>query len=203
MNLSMRKTSGLDQLIYLFSKLPGLGNRSARRIVLHLLQDKDLRMRALIQGLEDAFAQLTNCQLCGNIDYTKICGICSNESRNDSIIAVVETVAELWAIERSEIFRGRYHVLGATISASNNRNPNGLRLPELLERCNKNKTSELIIATNSTLEGQTTAYFITEYFRDSSIHISRLASGIPIGGELDYLDEGTLSAALESRRKFN
>jgi len=203
MNLSMRKTSGLDQLIYLFSKLPGLGNRSARRIVLHLLQDKDLRMRALIQGLEDAFAQLTNCQLCGNIDYTKICGICSNESRNDSIIAVVETVAELWAIERSEIFRGRYHVLGATISASNNRNPNDLRLPELLERCNKNKTSELIIATNSTLEGQTTAYFITEYFRDSSIHISRLASGIPIGGELDYLDEGTLSAALESRRKFN
>ena len=92
---------------------------------------------------------------------------------------------------------------GATISASNNRNPNDLRLPELLERCNKNKTSELIIATNSTLEGQTTAYFITEYFRDSSIHISRLASGIPIGGELDYLDEGTLSAALESRRKFN
>jgi len=203
MNLSMRKTSGLDQLIYLFSKLPGLGNRSARRIVLHLLQDKDLRMRALIQGLEDASSQLTNCQLCGNIDYTKICSICSNESRNDSIIAVVETVAELWAIERSEIFRGRYHVLGATISASNNRNPNGLRLPELLERCNKNKTSELIIATNSTLEGQTTAYFITEYFRDSSIHISRLASGIPIGGELDYLDEGTLSAALESRRKFN
>ena len=203
MNLSMRKTSGLDQLIYLFSKLPGLGNRSARRIVLHLLQDKDLRMRALIQGLEDASAQLTNCQLCGNIDYTKICGICSNESRNDSIIAVVETVAELWAIERSEIFRGRYHVLGATISASNNRNPNDLRLPELLERCNKNKTSELIIATNSTLEGQTTAYFITEYFRDRSINISRLASGIPIGGELDYLDEGTLSAALESRRKFN
>ena len=203
MNLSMRKTSGLDQLIYLFSKLPGLGNRSARRIVLHLLQDKDLRMRALIQGLEDASAQLTNCQLCGNIDYTEICGICSNESRNDSIIAVVETVAELWAIERSEIFRGRYHVLGATNSASNNRNPNDLRLPELLERCNKNKTSELIIATNSTLEGQTTAYFITEYFRNSSIHISRLASGIPIGGELDYLDEGTLSAALESRRKFN
>ena len=203
MNLSMRKTSGLDQLIYLFSKLPGLGNRSARRIVLHLLQDKDLRMRALIQGLEDASAQLTNCQLCGNIDYTEICSICSNESRNDSIIAVVETVAELWAIERSEIFRGRYHVLGANISASNNRNPNDLRLPELLERCNKNKTSELIIATNSTLEGQTTAYFITEYFRDSSIHISRLASGIPIGGELDYLDEGTLSAALESRRKFN
>lgn len=199
----MHKQSGLDQLIYLFSKLPGLGNRSARRIVLHLLQDKDLRMRALIQGLEEASQQLTNCQLCGNIDYTKICSICSNESRSDSIIAVVETVAELWAIERSEIFRGRYHVLGATISISNNRNPNDLRLPELLERCDKSKTEELIIATNSTLEGQTTAYFITEYFRDRPINISRLASGIPIGGELDYLDEGTLSAALESRRKFN
>jgi recombination protein RecR len=199
----MRKQSGLDQLIYLFSKLPGLGNRSARRIVLHLLQDKDLRLPGLIQGLKDASDQLANCQLCGNIDYTKLCSICLDESRNDSIIAVVETVAELWAIERSEIFRGRYHVLGATISASNNRNPNDLRLPELLDRCDKNKTEELIIATNSTLEGQTTAYFITEYFSNRPINISRLASGIPIGGELDYLDEGTLSAALESRRKFN
>jgi recombination protein RecR len=199
----MHKQSGLDQLIYLFSKLPGLGNRSARRIVLHLLQDKDLRLRGLIQGLEDAAHQLTNCLVCGNIDYSKICSVCSNESRTDSVIAIVETVAELWAIERSEIFRGRYHVLGSSISAASTRNPGDLRLPQLLARCDTNKTEELIIATNSTLEGQTTAYFITEYFKDRSINISRLASGIPIGGELDYLDEGTLSAALESRRKFN
>jgi recombination protein RecR len=199
----MRKQSCLDQLIYLFSKLPGLGNRSARRIVLHLLQDKDLRLGALIRGLEEASHQLTNCQICGNIDYTTICSICSAESRNDTIIAVVETVAELWAIERSAIFCGKYHVLGASISASNNRNSTDLRLSELLDRCDKNKTEELIIATNSTLEGQTTAYFITEYFKDRTINISRLASGIPIGGELDYLDEGTLTAALESRRKFN
>lgn len=199
----MHKQSGLDQLIYLFSKLPGLGNRSARRVVLHLLQDKDMRLRGLIDGLQEASSKLATCKICNNIDYYEICSICSDETRTNDIIAIVETVAELWAIERSEIFGGRYHVLGCTLSASNNRNPTELKLPELLVRCETNKTEELIIATNSTLEGQTTAYFITEYFKASNINISRLASGIPIGGELDYLDEGTLSAALESRKKFN
>jgi len=193
----MRKTTGPDQLIYLFSKLPGLGARSARRIVLHLLQDKDLRLRGLIEGLEDAASKLNNCKSCGNIDYDDICSICANEMRKDNIIAIVETVAELWAIERSDIFFGKYHVLG-----SNSRNPSELRLPALYERCRKNHTKELIIATNSTLDGQTTAYFITEYFKDLPIQITRLASGIPIGGELDYLDEGTLSAAIESRKSF-
>ena len=199
----MRKTSGPDQLIYLFSKLPGLGARSARRIVLHLLQDKDLRLRGLIEGLEDAASKINSCQICSNIDYTETCSICLNESRNDSVIAIVETVAELWAIERSEVFNGRYHVLGASASRSSSNNPSDLRLLALLDRCTKNNTQELIIATNSTLEGQTMAYFITEFFKDSNILISRLASGIPIGGELDYLDEGTLSAALESRKKFS
>ena len=198
----MQKTTGPDQLIYLFSKLPGLGTRSARRIVLHLLQDKDLRLKGLIEGLEDAANKINNCQICGNVDYSVICSICANESRKNNIIAVVETVAELWAIERSDVFQGKYHVLGTTLSRTNNRNPFELRLPELRERCKQNNTEELIIATNATLEGQTTAYFITEYFKDYSIKISRLASGIPVGGELDYLDEGTLSAALESRHLF-
>jgi recombination protein RecR len=198
----MRKITGPEQLIYLFSKLPGLGNRSARRIVLHLLQDKELRLRGLIEGLEDAASKINNCQFCRNIDYNDICGICADESRNDKIIAVVETVSELWAIERSDVFRGKYHVLGSTISETNNRNPAELGLPALRERCLQNNTEELIIATNATLEGQTTAYFITEYFKGQPIKISRLASGIPVGGELDYLDEGTLSAALESRRLF-
>lgn len=198
----MQKTTGPDQLIYLFSKLPGLGTRSARRIVLHLLQDKDLRLKGLIEGLEEASNKINNCQLCGNVDYSNICGICMDESRQDNIVAVVETVAELWALERSDMFRGKYHVLGSTISKINNRNPAELRLPTLLERCIKNNTEELIIATNATIEGQTTAYFISEYFKDHPIKISRLASGIPIGGELDYLDEGTLSAALESRHLF-
>lgn len=198
----MQKLTGPDQLIYLFSKLPGLGARSARRIVLHLLQDKDLRLKGLIEGLEDASQKINNCQICGNIDYSEICSICMDESRKVDAIAVVETVAELWAIERSDVFQGKYHVLGRVISDSSSRNPVELRLPELLERCIKHETKELIIATNATLDGQTTAYFITEFFKEHPIVISRLASGIPIGGELDYLDEGTLSAALESRRQF-
>jgi recombination protein RecR len=199
----MRKNSGPEQLIYLFSKLPGLGTRSARRIVLHLLQDKELRLKGLIEGLEDAAARINICTSCGNVDYVAICGICTDDSRSDSIIAIVETVAELWALERSETFRGRYHVLGTTLSNSSAKNPLALKLPELLERCKNSKTEELIIATNATLDGQTTAYFITEFFKDFTIKISRLASGIPMGGELDYLDEGTLIAALESRKEFN
>ena len=125
-----------------------------------------------------------------------------DETRSDSLITIVETVAELWALERSETFRGRYHVLGNNLSNSSAKNPASLKLPELLERCTNNKTEEIIIATNSTLDGQTTAYFITEFFRNTPIKISRLASGIPIGGELDYLDEGTLTAAFESRKEF-
>lgn len=198
----MQKINGLDQLIYLFSKLPGLGTRSARRIVLHLLQDKDMRLNGLIEGLEDAASKISICKFCSNIDYNNICSICADETRKDPVIAVVETVAELWAIERSDIFHGKYHVLGTSRSVSNNRNAYELKLPNLRQRCIDDKIEELIIATNATLEGQTTAYFITEYFKDYPIKISRLASGIPIGGELDYLDEGTLSAALKSRHSF-
>lgn len=198
----IKETSGPDQLIYLFSKLPGLGARSARRIVLHLLQDKDLRLKGLIDGLQDAATKIHCCIICNNIDYSSQCRICMDQKRNDTIIAVVETVAELWAIERSGHFKGRYHVLGGSLSTSANRSPADLKLPNLLDRCNKQQTIELIIATNSTLDGQTTGYFITEYFKNHTIKTSRLASGIPIGGELDYLDEGTLWAAFESRKPF-
>lgn len=198
----IKETAGLDQLIYLFSKLPGLGARSARRIVLHLLQDKDLRLKGLIEGLQDAAVKINNCTICNNIDYDLICRICENPSRSTDIIAIVETVAELWAIERGGNFQGQYHVLGSTLATSKNHSPSDLKLPELLARCKVKNTSELVIATNSTLDGQTTAYFITEYFKNHPIKISRLASGIPIGGELDYLDEGTLWAAFESRKPF-
>ena len=197
-----KETSGPDQLIYLFSKLPGLGTRSARRIVLHLLQDKDLRLKGLIEGLQDAAAKINCCTICNNIDYSSQCRICLDQQRSDNIIAIVETVAELWAVERTGRFKGRYHVLGGTLSISANRSPADLKLPNLLSRCNNHQTKELIIATNSTLDGQTTAYFITEYFKNYPIKTSRLASGIPIGGELDYLDEGTLWAAFESRKPF-
>lgn len=195
------KNQGLDELIYLFSKLPGLGTRSARRIVLHLLQDKDIRLQGLIEGLQTASKKIRTCKVCGNLDYNELCSICSSEGRNDQVIAVVETVAELWAIERSKVFSGRYHVLGSP-AGNASRNPKSLNLPLLYERCVTSSTEELIIATNSTLEGQTTAYYITEYFKPLGIKTTRLASGIPIGGELDYLDEGTLSAALEKRIVF-
>jgi len=198
----MNKKSEVHQLIYLFSKLPGLGQRSARRIVLHLLQDKDVRLKGLIDSLSYAESKITKCIICSNIDSTEICNVCSSVNRDHSIIAIVETVAELWAIERSGIFTGRYHVLGTTLSAASNQNPAMLRLPELLDRCKNNQVQELIIATNATLDGQTTAYFITEYFKEHPIKISRLASGIPIGGELDYLDEGTLAASISLRQPF-
>lgn len=199
----MQKSNEVDQLIYLFSKLPGLGGRSARRIVLHLLQDKDVRLKSLLGGLVSAYEKITKCDTCGNIDTGATCRTCGDPERDSTVIAIVETVAELWAIERSGIFKGRYHVLGGTLSAVNSTNPSHLRLAELKERCGREGVAELIIATNATLDGQTTAYFITEYFKDMTIRVSRLASGIPIGGELDYLDEGTLSAAILQRHAFD
>ena len=198
----MQKSNGPDELIYLFSKLPGLGSRSARRIVLHLLQDKELRLKGLIEGLQNAAGKINTCAVCYNIDYGHTCSICDDHSRSDSIITIVETVAELWAIERSGMFKGKYHVLGSALQGKQLPTPGDLKLPNLLARCTDNQTKELVIATNSTLDGQTTAYFISEYFKNHSVKISRLASGIPIGGELDYLDEGTLSAAFERRMPF-
>lgn len=192
----------IDQLIYLFSKLPGLGNRSARRIVLYLLQDKDIRLRSLISNLINIENKIVKCEICSNMDTANICHICASDSRDKSVIAVVETVAELWAMERSEIFKGQYHILGHDLSAASRQNPQILRMPELLTRCINQNVKEVIIATNSTLEGQTTAYFITEYLKNHPAKITRLASGIPIGGELDYLDEGTLSAAIIMRQPF-
>ena len=199
----MKTANEIEQLIYLFSKLPGLGQRSARRIILHLLQDKDVRLKNLIEGLTHAACRISKCEVCGNIDSANICTICVSDKRDKSVIAIVETVAELWAIERSGIFNGSYHVLGSPLSASARQTPSELKLLELLNRCKNDKVEEIIIATNATLEGQTTAYFITEYFKDFKIKISRLASGIPIGGELDYLDEGTLSAAINLRQPFD
>lgn len=199
----MKKENEIEKLIYLFSKLPGLGQRSARRIILYLLQDKDIRMKNLSESLAHAASHIMSCQICGNVDSKALCDICTSESRDENIIAIVETIAELWAIERSGIFNGKYHVLGSLFSTTNKRTPNELRLPALLKRCQDNNVQEIIIATNATLEGQTTAYFITEFFKDSNIKVSRLASGIPIGGELDYLDEGTLSAAINLRQPFD
>ena len=151
--------------------------------------------------METAASKIHTCSICANLDYDTICSICADDTRID-VIAIVETVAELWAIERSGIFQGKYHVLGNSSNSYVGKSYADLRLPELLKRCQVDQVKEIIIATNSTLDGQTIAYFITEYFKDHSISISRLASGIPMGGELDYLDDGTLSAAFERRSPF-
>ncbi len=195
----MNQDNEINKLIYLFSKLPGLGQRSARRIVLHLLQDPEIRLKGLISLLQITSEKITTCTSCGNLDNHSPCEICMDTARMKDVIAVV---ADLWAMERSGIYNGYYHVLGGALSAARGISPDSLRLPTLLKRCMDNDVQEIIIATNSTVDGQTTAFFITEYFKDYKFHISRLASGIPVGGELDYLDEGTLSAAFSLRQAF-
>jgi recombination protein RecR len=200
----MRKNNEIERLISLFAKLPGLGQRSARRIVLHLLQEPELRLRGLAESLLSACDRICMCDICGNLDTLSICSICSDEVRDHGVIAVVETVSDLWAMERSNTFRGKYHILGGSLSASRGVAPDFLRLPQLAQRCTDHSVKEVIIATNATIEGQTTAFYIMEYLKKQidGLYISRLASGIPIGGELDYMDDGTLSAALNLRQNF-
>ncbi|MDX2050449.1 MAG: recombination mediator RecR [Rickettsiaceae bacterium] len=198
----MENINKVENLIYLFSKLPGLGPRSARRIVLHLIDDKHHRMNLLASALQDVNLSIVECDECFNIDVKSPCSICESDARNKEIIAIVETIGDLWALERSKIYNGLFHILGSSLSVAASRKPETLKLHKLEERIDRLKIKELIIATNATLDGQTTAYYITEFFKTKNIVITRLASGIPIGGELDYLDEGTLAAALESRTAF-
>lgn len=198
----MSINNSIDNLIYVFSKLPGLGPRSARRIVLHLLEDKNHRMNFLSDHLITASKEAKECSICFNIDNSSVCRICSDDKRDQSTVAIVENIGDLWALERSNHFNGLYHVLGCNLNATQGKNPEDLKLNHLLDRINQNSINEVIIATNTTIDGQTTAFYITEYLKESDIKISRLASGIPIGGELDYLDEGTLSAALSLRQPF-
>jgi recombination protein RecR len=199
----MNKQKQIDQLIYLFSRLPGLGRRSAMRIVLHLLDDKEKRLDTLVNSLNLTSRSIKSCQICGNLDNQEICYICSDQTRDSSTISIVENVADLWAIERCKTFLGKYHVIGTNLSAISGNSPELLKLSKLKSRLLNDSITEIIIALSSTLDGQTTAFYISEYFKDHNIKFSRLASGIPIGGELDYLDEGTLSAALSLRQPFD
>lgn len=191
--------SALDKLIQQFGRLPGVGPRSARRIVLSLVRNKTASIPPIIQALELALAQIQTCEVCGHIDDVSPCSICSDATRDAHAICVVEDVADVWAIERSHVFRGRYHVLGGTLSAMDGRGPSQLNIEPLLTRAADTLVEEVILATNATVAGQTTAHYLTERLADSNVRISRLALGIPMGGELDYLDDGTLSAALKAR----
>lgn len=191
--------SEIDLLIRQFAKLPGLGPRSARRLVLHLLRAKDTLMPPMIEALVAARESVKSCSLCGNLDSADPCHICTDVKRDSHTICVVEEVADLWAIERCSLYKGGYHVLGGTLSAMDGRTPDMLNITRLVARAMAEEVREVIIATNTTIEGQTTAHYLIQRLQDSNVRISRLAQGIPIGGELDYLDDGTLGTALRAR----
>lgn len=190
----------IEQLIHLIAKLPGLGRRSARRVVLHLIKQKEGLMLPLSEALGHTARTIITCEQCGNLDTQSPCHICNDHKRLDNVLCVVEEVTDLWAIERSNIYRGRYHVLGGTLSALDGRGPDQLSIHTLIDRAGTSDIAEIILATNATVDGQTTAHYIMERLKPLQVQVTRLAHGIPIGGELDYLDDGTLNAALQARK---
>ena len=190
----------IKNLIKLMSKIPGLGPRSARRGVLSLIKNPEKLMLPLANALIEVSSNIKLCSICGNIDSDSICGICKDEKRDKATICVVEDISDLWALERSSNFKGRYHILGGVLSAIDGVNPEDLRIKELLENITTNKVTEVILATSATIAGQTTSFYITDLLEEKDVIVSKLAQGIPMGGELDYLDDGTIGAALDSRR---
>jgi recombination protein RecR len=190
----------IERLIDLMARLPGLGPRSARRAVLALLKRREGLMAPLAQAMAQVALDVRDCQTCGNIGTADTCAICADPRRDTGEICVVEDVADLWAMERGGAFKGRYHVLGGTLSALDGVGPDTLRIPDLVERARG--ASEIILALNATVEGQTTAHYIADALDGTGIAVTSLAQGVPIGGELDYLDDGTIGAALRARRKL-
>ena len=190
----------IERLIALLAKLPGLGPRSARRAVLHLLQRREALLQPLTEALRTTAEAVRQCSICGNLDAQDPCVMCSDPRRDDSLICVVESVADLWALERAEVFRGRYHVLGGTLSALDGVGPDDLNIAGLLRRLQDGPVQEVILALGATVDGQTTAHYISERLADSGVTTSGLSHGVPVGGELDYLDDGTLAAAIRARR---
>ncbi len=190
----------IERLIQLLAKLPGLGPRSARRAALTLIRKRDALLVPLAQAMEHAAATVRPCPVCGNLDSASPCAICADGRRDAAILCVVEDVADLWAMERSGAFRGRYHVLGGTLSALAGIGPDDLAIGQLLARVRAGGIREVILATNATVEGQTTAHYLADLLADAGVPVSQLAHGMPMGGELDYLDDGTLGWALKSRK---
>lgn len=189
----------IERLIQLLARVPGLGPRSARRAVLHLMKKREDLLRPLGEAMKIAAERIVTCSECGNLDTMDPCSICRDPRRDPSIIIVVESVGDLWALERAAALRAAYHVLGGTLSPMDGIGPEDLALGKLLERASRTEVREVILAMNATVEGQTTAHYITDMLSEAGVKITRLAHGVPVGGELDYLDEGTLSAAMLSR----
>jgi recombination protein RecR len=194
-------TRDIDALIDMMARLPGLGPRSARRAVLHMIRKRALLLSPLADLLQSVAATARECRICGNIGTAEVCDICAAPKRANGQICVVEDVADLWAMERGHAFKGRYHVLGGTLSALDQVGPEMLRIPELVVRIEAEGITEVILALNATVDGQTTAHYIADQI-EGKVSLTSLAQGVPIGGELDYLDDGTISAALAARKSF-
>ena len=190
----------LEKLIKLIAKLPSLGTRSARRITLQLLKKRENMLLPLIQSLTDVAENIKTCDICGNYDTQNPCSICSSETRDGSVICVVQDVADLWAMERVSFFKGKYHILGGILSAIDGVTAEDLNIDSLESRLKKGQVSELILALPATVDGQITSHYLVSRFKDYNIKITTLAQGIPMGGELDYMDEGTIQLALNSRK---
>lgn len=197
----MSSTRDIDALIELMAKLPGLGPRSARRAVLHLIRKRALLLTPLADMMQTVAATARECLNCGNVGTTDVCDLCTSEKRANGELCVVEDVADLWAMERSGVFKGRYHVLGGTLSALDAIGPQELRIPRLLDRVKSEGVKEVILALNATIDGQTTAHYIADQL-DGQVQLTSLAQGVPIGGELDYLDDGTITAAMRARKSL-
>ena len=189
----------IEKLVQLLAKLPGLGPRSARRVALQLLKKRETLLAPLAAAMQDAARAIRDCEICGNLDTTSPCALCRDTRRDTHVLCIVEDVADLWALERAGVFRGRYHVLGGALSALDGITPERLNIAALLARVGSG-VDEIILAMNATVEGQTTAHYLMDVLASQNVKVTRLAHGVPVGGELDYLDEGTLSAAFKARR---
>ncbi|WP_299813919.1 recombination mediator RecR [uncultured Jannaschia sp.] len=192
----------IEALIGMMARLPGFGPRSARRAVLHLVKRRDTQLLPLAELMREVGRAVRTCLNCGNLATSDICGICAADKRANGQICVVEDVADLWAMERAQVFDGRYHVLGGTLSPLDDVGPEDLSIPKLRDRIAAEGVEEVILALNATVEGQTTAHYVSRELEPTGVRISGLAQGVPVGGELDYLDDGTLRAALSSRKPF-
>lgn len=192
----------IEALIDLMARLPGLGPRSARRAVLHLLKKRDTQLLPLAQMLDQVGRTIRTCLNCANLSIGDICAICESEKRANGQICVVEDVADLWAMERAQVFQGRYHVLGGTLSPLDDVGPEDLHIPKLRDRIAAEDIREVILALNATVDGQTTAHYVAQELAPTGVSLSGLAQGMPVGGELDYMDDGTLRAALSSRKPY-
>lgn len=194
--------NALDELIGLLARMPGLGPRSARRAALALVQKRKLLLEPLASAMADVARDVRECLICSNIATGERCDICADHRRDPGTICVVEGVADLWAMERAEVFKGRYHVLGGTLSALDGIGPDDLNLPRLDARIRSDNVSEVILALGATVDGQTTAHYIADMMEGRDVRVTSLAQGVPVGGELDYLDDGTITAALRARRSL-